>query len=181
MKSIKSLERAQKKMRERQQQPRGPGRPALNISRYELLYLWARGYSPRGMAIHFGCDQRTILSRLAKFFPDGLKLSKLPDSMVYYLAMNTNDQHFLDYFLERRGPKIDRSMMLWRARLERRRVEREYRQRQKLEAEEKAREIQAAGETNGQEINGENGKKDQNNAKQNSRASRGWTSAEFFL
>jgi hypothetical protein len=39
------------------------------------------------MASYFGCDERTIKVRLAKFFPLGLDLSKLSPSMLYYLAI----------------------------------------------------------------------------------------------
>jgi hypothetical protein len=73
MKSQKSLEAAQREMRKRQRQPWGAGRPPLAIFPQELVELWGRGYSPRGMAIHFGCDERTIMSRLTEFFPAGVK------------------------------------------------------------------------------------------------------------
>ncbi len=43
MKTTKSLARAQRAMRNRQQSPRPTGRPRLPISSLELLELWAGG------------------------------------------------------------------------------------------------------------------------------------------
>ncbi len=101
MKDSKSLMRAQRQMRRRQQNPRPSGRPRLDISSQEVLELWARGYSPRGMAIHFGCDQRTIAARLAEVFPNRPSLSSLSDHLVYQLAMTSHNPRPLIHFLRR--------------------------------------------------------------------------------
>ncbi len=101
MKNRASLQKAQRQMRKRQRQPGRGGRPRLPISRHELLELWARGYSSRGMAIHFGCDERTIISRLAEFFPAGLSLPVFPDSLLYRLAMTSDNPKFLIAFFRR--------------------------------------------------------------------------------
>jgi hypothetical protein len=101
MKTNKSLQAAQREMRQRQHNPGRPGRPQLSISREDLLELWARGYSPRGMAIHFGCDERTVQRRLSEYFPKELKLQTLPNPMLYYLAINSDDSRFVIQFLRR--------------------------------------------------------------------------------
>ncbi len=101
MKTTKSLARAQRAMRKRQQSPRPAGRPRLPISSLELLELWAGGYSPRGMAIRFGCNERTIAARLAEVFPNGPSLSFLSDRLLYQLAMHSDNPRPLIFFLRR--------------------------------------------------------------------------------
>ncbi len=93
MRSKKSLRALQAQMKSRRGRPGHAGRPPLAIGPRQIVDLWADGYSPRAMAVSLGCDQRTIRGRIAKYFPQGLELAFLPDSMLYYLGMADNHKN----------------------------------------------------------------------------------------
>ncbi len=53
------------------------------------------------MAIHFGCNERTIAARLAEIFPNGPSLSFLSDRLLYQVAMHSDNPRPLIFFLRR--------------------------------------------------------------------------------
>ncbi len=63
--------------------------------------LWFGGYTPVSLAIHFGCDERTIRARLAEISAAAPQLRLLSDSMTYQLAMHSTDPRFLLHSLRR--------------------------------------------------------------------------------
>ncbi len=103
MKAKRSLRALQQEMKNRAGRPGHAGRPPLAIGLREIVDLWADGYSPRGMATYLGCDKRTIRARVREYFPHGLELALLPDSMLYHLGMQADshkNRHKLRFLFE---------------------------------------------------------------------------------
>ncbi len=103
MKAQQSLRAAQRTMRRRQNCRRPPGRPALNINVDVVIDLLLRGYSRRGIAIHLGCDERTLERRFADLFRAPFDLTKLSRQLLFRLAVEQKHPRALMYCARKMG------------------------------------------------------------------------------
>ncbi len=103
MKTQQSLRAAQRTMRRRQNCRRPPGRPALNINVDVVIDLLLRGYSRRGIAIHLGCDERTLERRFADLFCAPFDLTKLSRQFLFRIAVKDKNPKALMYCAKKFG------------------------------------------------------------------------------
>ncbi len=103
MKPNRALRAAQRAMCRRQQCPRRPGRPRLRINEDQIIELLLAGYSRRGVAIHYGCSQRTLERRFAAFFRPPFDLTKLARHLLFRAAIVQKDPRALIYYAKKTG------------------------------------------------------------------------------